>query len=233
MTDRMGIGGNNPPEDEKITQLSTAEEVKLIIAGTVSELKEQAAELLDTCKRVPETISNDDIYDRVVALIAALRETDSTRDEKRKKFKEPYLSAGQIIDSEFKLKDKDGNELAKKLEAEIKNLTAKLSIYDTKKFEEQRQAAEKEAALLAEQASKDGISVPANQVDIKLESRRSEHGGLSTKTVVKEWEVTDESLLPRSVLSIDPKKVQALVDKGAEIPGIKITERIETTVKRK
>lgn len=233
MTERTSIGGNNPPEDQKIAQLSNSEEIKLIIASDVSELSQKAEELLSTCKRVPAVVETDEVYDRVVALIAAIRKVESDKEEKRKKHKEPYLAAERVIDSEFKLKSSEGKEQVKDMDAQIKGLTKRLSDYDTKKFEKQRQEAALEAEKIAEKAREDGIEIPAGEIEVKLESRRSEYGGLSTKSVVKDWEIINPEELPRSVLVPDPKKIQELVDKGANIPGIKVTERIETNVKRK
>ena len=157
---------------------------------------------------------------------------DADREDRRKKIKEPYLKAGQAVDAAFKLLNDEKKERSKLLEAKIKDLTGRLSVFDTAEYQKQQEEAQKEAAALSEQASKDGITIPSAEVQVKLESRKSEHGGTSTRNVVREWTVTDEDALPRSVLMVDPKKVQELVDQGAKIPGIAVTERVETVVKR-
>lgn len=232
MTANTGIGGNNPPEDQRIEMLTPAEDITMLVGKDVKELEERTDALLATFSRVPDKIENDEIYDKVVALVAAIRTADSERDTKRKKLKDPYLKAGKAVDDAFKLPNEEGKERAKLLEAAIKDLTARLSIYDTAKYEAEQAAAKKEAEELATKAKEDGIELNSEGPEVKLESRKSQHGGMSTRTIVRDWEVTDEEKLPRSVLSVDPKKVQALVDKGAKIPGVTVTERVNTVVKR-
>ena len=227
------IGGNNPPDDQRIVMLSPAEEVEKSLAGTIKDLSDRAQALLDTASRVPKDITDDTVYDKVVALVAAFREIEDEREKKRKANKDPYLKASQVVDGAFKLTNDEGQDRSKNMANEIASLTARLSAYDTAKYEEAAKQAVAEAASLSEQASSDGIIIPAGEVDVKLESRKSEYGGLSTKSVVNDWEIEDESKLPRSVLSPDPKKIKALVEKGATIPGVKITKRVETVVKRK
>ena len=233
MAANTGIGGNNPPEEKRIEMLTPAEDIQILVGKDVTELTEQASNLLDTYGRVPDKVESDEIYDKVVALVAAMRQTEADRDEKRKRHKQPYLDAGTAVDKAFNLPDSEGNECRKKLDAAIKNLTDRLSVYDTANYQAEQAQAAKEAEELAEKAKSDGIEIDTSKVEVKLDSRKSEHGGMSTRSVVKEWTVTDEDALPRSVLSVDPKKVQALVDKGAKIPGIEITERVATVVKRK
>ena len=232
MNERTGLGGNNPPDDQRIDMLTPAEDIDSIVSADVKELTKRADELLATCSRVPETIEDQATYDKVVALIAGIRQMDADREDRRKKIKEPYLKAGQAVDAAFKLLNDEKKERSKLLEAKIKDLTGRLSVFDTAEYQKQQEEAQKEAAALSEQASKDGITIPSAEVQVKLESRKSEHGGTSTRNVVREWTVTDEDALPRSVLMVDPKKVQELVDQGAKIPGIAVTERVETVVKR-
>lgn len=232
MTANTGIGGNNPPEDQRIEMLTPAEDIQTLVGKDVKELSEKSAGLLDTYSRVPDKVENDEVYDRVVALIAAIRQVDSDREEKRKSMKAPYLAGGKAVDDAFKLPDEKGADRAKKMEAAIKELTSRLSDYDTLKYQEEQANAQKESDELAAKAKEDGIEMDAGKVEVKLESRKSEHGGMSTRSVIKEWTITDESALPRSVLMPDTKKIQKLVDEGATIPGVKVTERVATVVKR-
>ncbi|WP_298843305.1 hypothetical protein [uncultured Salinicola sp.] len=232
MTANTGIGGNNPPEDQRIQMLTPAEDIELLVGKDVKDLSERSASLLDTYGRVPDKITDDQVYDRVIALVAAIRQVDSDRDEKRKKMKAPYLAGGKAVDDAFKLPDDKGVDRAKKMDAAIKDLTSRLSEYDTIKYQEEQARAQQESDDLAAKAKEDGIEIDAGKVEVKLESRKSEHGGMSTRSVIKEWEITDEASLPRSVLVPDAKKIQKLVDEGAKIPGVKVTERVATVVKR-
>ena len=232
MTANTGIGGNNPPEDQRIQMLTPAEDIQTLVGKDVKELSEKSAELLGTYSRVPDTIDNEGVYDRVVALVAAIRQVDSDRDEKRKEMKAPYLAGGKAVDDAFKLPDDEGTDRAKKMDAAIKDLTYRLSVFDTAKYQEEQAKAQQESDALAAKAKEDGITIDSSKVEVKLESRKSEHGGMSTRSVVKDWEITDEDALPRSVLTVDTKKIQKLVDEGATIPGVKVTERVATVVKR-
>lgn len=240
MTESSQLGGNNPPPDQRLNMLTPAEDIPAIVAQDVKELSATIDGLLATVARAPEKIESDEVYDRVVALIAALRDSDNKREEKRKAVKDPYLKASQAVDAAFKLVESEAEagdgkpkERSKLLDDAVKSLTSRLSAYDTAKFEREEAEARKEREALAADAAKDGITIDPDAVEVKMESRRSEHGGLANRSVVREWEVVDEAALPRSVLSIDPKKVQALVDQDAEIPGIKVTRRVETNVRRK
>lgn len=60
-----------------------------------------------------------------------------------------------------------------------------------------------------------------------------EDGKLSSKTIW-EYEVVDESKIPREFLKLDDKKVKDFIKKGIrEIPGLKITENTQTTMRIK
>lgn len=233
MSDRHNIGGNNPPDEEKLTMLTPVKDIPTIVEKDVTELAKRADELISLCDRIPEKIEDEEVYDKVIAVVAELRKNDSERDDKRTELKSPYLKAGQEIDKQFKLINPETKEdRSKKVQTLIKELTNRLSEYDTKKYNEEREAAAKEAENIASKAREDGIEIPTENPEIKLSSRKSEHGGMSTRSVIIEWEITNEEELPRSVLSPDKKKIQELIDKGATIPGITVKERVSTVVKR-
>lgn len=231
-------GDNNPPEDLP-PQLPSAEELKIIIKNDVEASVGHAVLELDTYSRVPETIENDEIYQRVTTLTTRIKDVIDTADNNRKNHKAPYLKAGKLIDDEFALvltvPDGTVRKLKKELEDATSALKKKLSEYDTKKYNEEQQAAEAERALLAEAAAKDGIEMEATVSNVAIASSvKSAHGGQSVRSLVTEWEIEDESLLPRSVLSVDRAKVEKLIADGAtEIPGIKITKKVKTHVKKK
>jgi len=233
MAVNTALGGNNPPEDQRIEMLTPAKDIQTIVGKDVESLGARASDLLATFGRVPDKVDDDEVYDRVTALVAAMRQLEAERDEKRTAIKKPYLEAGTAVDKAFNLPDGEGQDRRKMIDAAIKDLTGRLSVYDTAKYQEEQALAEKEAKDLADKAAEDGIELDASQVDVKLQGRRSEHGGVTTRSVVREWKVVDEAKVPRSLLCIDAKKVQDLVDQGGKIPGIEITERVATVVKRK
>jgi hypothetical protein len=120
------------------------------------------------------------------------------------------------------------------MDAAFVTLKNRMSVYDTKKYEAEESARRIEQERLAAAAAEDGIEMDSvDAAPIKMGSQKSEYGGTSVRAVVTNWKVIDESLLPRSIMSIDPKKVEQLIASGAkEIPGIKISKKVETSVRR-
>lgn len=227
------IGDNNPPEDERIEALSPADEIEAIVKEDTLPLQAKAKAILDTVSRIPDTITNDDIYGRVVTVAARLREVSSEIDECRKKHKQPYLDAGKKIDDLFKLgAGKDA--LSKRLETSLTDLSARLAERDTAVLGEERARIAEERSALAAALAADGLEMNGEAPDIDLGTFASPTGGLATRTVERRWDVSDPSKLPTSVLSLDPKKVEKLLKSGvSEIPGMTITDHVVTVVKRR
>lgn len=227
------IGDNQPPDDQRIEMLSPAGDIEALVRQDTLPLQAKAKAILETVSRIPATISNDDVYGRVVTVAARLREISSEIDESRKKHKQPYLDAGKKIDDLFKLgTGKDA--LAKKLEASLIDLTSLLAARDTIVLAEERARIAEERAALAAAVAADGMEMKGAAPDVDLGTFASPTGGLATRSVERSWVVSDPQMLPASVLSIDPKKVEQLLKSGvSEIPGITITERVATVVKRR
>lgn len=227
---------NNPPEVLP-EGLPAVAELGIIIKKDVDASVEKAILELDTYSRVPQTIENDEIYQRVTTLTTRIKEVLDGADAKRKEHKDPYLKAGKLIDESFGLvfeaPDEKPRNLKKEMEAARESLKSRLSDYDTRKYLEEQKAIEEERASLSEQAAKDGIVMDATEEVGITATVKSAHGGQSVRKVVTEWEVVDETLLPRSVLSVDPAKVLKLIEGGAkEIPGIKLSKKVDTHVRK-
>lgn len=234
MTDekRTNIGGNNPPEDAKIIALPCAEELEKIYEKAAEEIKNKAQGILNTCKRIPEEIKDDETYEKVVAVIASIRTIDADRDKQRKVAKDPYLKASTEVDRIFKLQT-EKSFLSKDMEKAIKDLTKKLSEFDTLKYQKEKEANLLAAKELEKKAAQDGIDLDIKDAETKLSSVQSKHGGTGVRTVKKTWTVTDESKIPQSLFSLDKTKVDKMIEDGAQtIPGIKITEEVVTSVRR-
>lgn len=229
---------NNPPEALP-PQLSSVADLAIIIKADVDSAVEKAVLELDTYGRVPETIENDEIYQRVTTLATRIKDVMDSADAKRKVHKDPYLKAGKLVDDSFSLvlvgEKGDKRVLKKELEAAHGSLKKRLSDYDTKQYLAEQAAIEEERSRIAAAAAEDGIQMDQTQGEAAIAATvRSAHGGHSVRKVVTEWEVIDEALLPRSVLSIDPAKVEKLIADGAtEIPGIKISKKVDTHVKKR
>lgn len=230
---------NGPPEALP-QQLASAAEIPAMIKADVDAATERAVFQLDTYSRVPDVIENDEIYQRATTLAAKIKEVLDQSEDKRKAHKAPYLDASTLIDESFKLKlpavgDGKPRQLKKELEAAGVSIKNRLSARDTALYLKQQEEEDAERAKLQEQAAADGIEMAPAAADTVIASTvKSAHGGQSVRNVVTEWSVVDEALLPRSVLSIDPAKIQKLIDGGAtEIPGIKLEKKVKTHVKKR
>jgi len=227
------IGDNHPPADQRILTLAPADEIQFLVANDIDRLMADATAILDTVSRIPTTISNTDVYGRVVTVVARLREIGADIDDTRKSHKQPYLDAGKKIDDLFKL-GTPKDVMAKKIEGAVKDLSKRLSEHDTRTLREQQQQIDEERAAFAKALAADGLSISGTAPTAQIGSFTSRTGGMSLREVKRSWKVCDEAAVPPSVMSIDPKKVQALIDAGVrDIPGIQIDEEVVTTVKRR
>jgi hypothetical protein len=227
---------NNPPE--MLPMLPSAKELPAVVRKDLTELSNNAVLSLDTYSRVPDVITSDDIYQRITTLAGQIKDIVDDVTKRKGVHKRPYLDANKYIDDAFKLaleKDGDTRLLSKELDAAMARLKGLLSAYDTRKYLEAQAAAEAEAKALADAAAQDGIQMDPSVVEATLSSTvQSAHGGKSVRSIKTEWSVVDESLLPRSVLSIDPAKVEKMIADGAtSIPGIALNKKVDTYVKRR
>jgi hypothetical protein len=236
--DRVVDRTDNKPPEVLPLQLASKDEIPTMIKGDLQQLTETAVLELDTFSRVPERIESDEIYQRVTTLATRVKGVIDDVELRRGKHKRPYLDATKLIDDIFKLtlpvKDGKDRVLRKELDGAHAALKARLSDFDTRQYLAQQAEIEAERTRLADEAAKDGIQISGEAVAPAIASTvKSAHGGQSVRRVVDEWAVVDETLLPRSVLSVDPAKVQKLLDEGAvEIPGIQISKKVETYVKK-
>lgn len=228
------IGHNS--QDNVIAIMVPAADIPAVTRADVEELTKEAREIVDILGRVPAEIESTDVYERVVGLAARIRTFDADREKRKKAVKDPYNKAATAIENEFKLKADDfGKEviLSKAVEEGLKKLTAMASRYDTQMYEAEQARRAEETQALTESAARDGIAIAAPVGDGKVASSKSTFGGTGVKSVDYEWDVADEALVPRTLLSIDSKKVDAMIAGGAtDIPGLNIRKVIKTTLRR-
>lgn len=154
-------------------------------------------------------------------------------DEKRQEFKRPYLEFERTIDGLFQ-------PFIKTLKAIEASVGDKL----TAVLREERRLAEEAAAKAAEEARKKAIeeakkeglsnaqakdvgaqvaSVIQSNISAAVPSGISTSAGSSKLKEKKDFEVVDQSLVPKGFLMVDRAKVLAAIESGVtEIPGIKI-----------
>lgn len=233
------IGHNLPEGEQSLANLATAGDIPAMAKKEVERLRDSYKEILAIATRAPDKIENDDIYNRFTALVGQVKNAQEDRESTKKALKDPYNKASTAIENEFKLVDPEITEgeasLHKKLEEAFTTLKGRMSVYDTEKYQAEEALRVAEHERLAEAAARDGIELDTSAITpTKMGSQKSEHGGTSIRSLVDTWEVTNESLLPRSVLSIDPAKVAQLIKDGAKtIPGITISKKVDTTVRRR
>lgn len=245
MAERVIESTDNMPPEALPLQLANAAEIPTMIKADIEGLTAEALVELTTYSRVPDDIADDGMYERATTLGTRLKAVVDKIEKRRKVVKQPYLDATTAIDTAFKLiqpaVEAEGHvegsperNLRKELDAAHAGIKGRLSAFDTKKFNEEEKRRQDERDSLAKAAAVDGITIDTQApAPSALGSTRSTHGGSAVRKVVMDWSVVDEGKLPRSVLSVDPVKVQALIDAGAtEIPGIELTRRVETHVKR-
>lgn len=227
-------GDNNPPEP---TSLQTAEELELSLADQIEALRVRAFDLINQFSAAPAIIESDDQYQRYVALAARMNALIGDIEDKRTSVKEPYKVASAKIDGLYKLdsegKGKKRRKLRTEVDAAIKDVKARLSSYDTAAYETALEQRATEFQHLAASLKQDDIELaaqPAN--DDLLYTRKSEYGGMALRSLTVDYEIQDESAIPRELCSPDPKKIKAMIDKGArDIPGISVFESVSTMVR--
>lgn len=241
MNDRVIDKTDNMPPEVLPMQLASVADLPVMMKADIDDLTSKALTELDIYSRVPTEISDEKIYERATTLGTRIKAVIDSIEKRRKAVKQPYLNATTAIDAAFKLVQaadeatlKPERNLRKELDEAHAGIKSRLSVFDTKKFNEEEDRRNKERELLAEAAAKDGIEMDVQApATVQMGSTKSAHGGAAVRKVVIDWEVVNEAEVPRSLLSIDPAKVQAQIDAGAtSIPGLKLTRRVETHVKR-
>jgi hypothetical protein len=246
---RFGIGGNNPP----ISDLLTEEYRKL-----TSDIDAAVA----SASRAPEVIEDDVILGKFGDLTKILIAHSKTADDSRKAEKQPYLDAGRAVDGFF-------SALIGKVDAAKSSLLKRSTAYLQKKEAieraareaEAKKAADEQAAAMAaaERAQDQGdtdtalemlaeasaaettAAVAAAEARAKPADLVRTHGtGGSVSTLKKEWTFTveDRSKIPleqiRPYLAADAvdKAIKAFIKAGnRELAGVRIFEQPKAMVR--
>ncbi len=135
-----GIGGNNPPSDE---QAFLSE-----LAGRHNPLLERLQELTDAAGRVPETVEDAETAGKLADFIKQLTAHEKRADKARTDEKAPYLERGRWVDGFFKTTVVVGIADIKK------TMTGRLTVYQRKEAEKERQRREEEERRQREEAER-------------------------------------------------------------------------------
>lgn len=233
---------NNPPE---AVGLLPAAEIPAGHKERAEALRDKHLATFLTYLRVPAVIEDQDVYSRVTALSVMVKQAFDEIDKARSAAKKPYLDGGKAIDKVYALpveiedaanpesEEKKTVNMLAELNGAHDSLKKRLSAYDTAEYKKAEELRIAEQASVAAAAAADGIVMEVAQTGAgKMQSSRSEHGGLAIKQVEKTFKVVDASKVPASLCSPDPVKIQAAIDAGAsEIAGIEIDVQVKTHVR--
>jgi len=186
-------------------------------------------EVIAAIAAMPDIIIDSD-DDMIIArdLVAPLKALQNRCAAAHKVEKQPYLDGGRQVDVFFKT-------LRVALDAMVAAITEQASQYQAKKLEQARWRAASEArtaAMLDER--------PPEPLKPAAATRVADNGAVAVSGAVRwDFEVVDESALPRELLQPNTAAIKARVaglkatttiDKAAgAIPGIRVLERISTT----
>lgn len=156
--DRLGIGGNNPPDPIEILRGQLAE--------THAPLADRQAAILDMDARLPASCDDEDTAKKLADGVKVCMTFAKNSEAARVAAKEPYLAAERAVDAWFK-------NLASPVERLKGKIAALLTAYQRRIEAEERARREAEAARLrAEAAEADRLRREAQAAARKAEEER-------------------------------------------------------------
>lgn len=138
-TDRLGIGGNNPPDPIALLQEKLQE--------THTDLIDRAGQLAGMADRLPDACEDVDTAQRLADAIKSCAAFQKNSEAARVAAKEPYLAAERAVDGWFK-------KVAEPVNKVKATMTTLLTTYQRKVEAEERRKRE-EAAAEAERIRKE------------------------------------------------------------------------------
>lgn len=220
--DRHGIGGNEPPLEERLA----LDHADLLKRAT------EAAEL------VPETIraiANDEeaeAYTETAAdILKVLDEADGAFEPEKK----PWRDGGKVVDDFFAFR--------KTLKAAADRAKAALNVFQTAKLAAKRKADEAAAALALKEAALFDEPAPIIAPTVVKEAARvvAFSGAKASGSIKWDYRVTDFEKIPHQYLRVNDDAVKAAVAglkargldiKDAILPGFEIFEAVKTSIRR-
>lgn len=219
--DRHGIGGNQPPLDERLELdhadlLKRAAEKEALVPAEIKDIEtdEEAAGYTEAASDIKAVIAEAD-----GAFTAE---------------KAPWLSGGRTVDNFF--------DFRKDLGAAVKRVVEKLNAYQDKKLAAKRKTdaeaaekARKEAALFDEPVPVAAPVVAKEAVRVVTSTGAKASGSLKwlprvvdIEKVPRQYLLVNESLLKSAVAGL---KAQGGKIEDAKIPGVEIYEAIQTSIR--
>jgi hypothetical protein len=131
---------NNPPDDIAILRDNLDLETEA--------LRGRTADLVAAVDRAPPTIDDDEVCAKVADLVKLISACAKVAEDKRVSRKEPFLASGRAVDGYFKTKILDPLDKGKA------TLSARLTTFQRRKAEDERQRREAEARRQRDEAAR-------------------------------------------------------------------------------
>lgn len=159
---------NNPPSDIEILRERLAEEA--------AALTKRRDELLAAVERAPAEVGDDEMAGKVADLIKLITACHKNAESARTARKEPFLESGRAVDGFYK-------RITEPLEKAKRLVETRLTLFQRKKAEAERQRREAEARRQAEEAERQRAAAAeaarkietARDLDVAIEAETSAH----------------------------------------------------------
>ena len=240
--------------DQEVTVESEKEEPKPLVMGSddtewienalsvIEKFNEEpvkalfdrfSAKIADFSK-IAETheVKDKNSMDRAIEMGLQLKGLAGTIEKKRVELKAPYLNFGRVIDGYTKSVISALEKIQDGLKVKIKPVMKRLKDEEAARAKKERE--EYEAALA--ERKKEGAPLPPKMKAPKKQPARTQTE-IGSSGIKKTWvfEVIDINKVPRELMIIDEKRVNAMIKGGKvkKIPGLKIYEKEDVDLRSK
>lgn len=183
-------------------------------------------------------VNNDEDYAKASDYLKEIKTFIKSLEAKKKELVKPFKDSIKNLEAEFKLPISKAETIKLEVESCINSYLVEKEKEERKKAEEKRalelQMLELDREFMEQVPASNEFALNAidkqistlenKEVEVKI-GIKGNHSSLVVRKVL-DYEIIDESLVPRFYLSVDDRKVkQALKDGVTEIPGIRIFQR--------
>lgn len=202
--------------DKEVTQLT----------GEASGLEQKANTLI---------VCDDVSAGEATNLLGFIATAKKKLEEKRKFFVKPLNDQVKKVNDLFKEYNAPLDNADRTLRGKVLSYRQEVQRKQREEEERLRKLAEKEQKRLEKKAEKTGQPAPPPIVIPMIEQApktiQADLGSATTKTVW-DFQIIDESLIPREYLIVDERKIRAVVKAGIrEIPGVRIYQTEQLAVR--
>lgn len=236
---RAVAGDNQPPLAERL-------------AADHADLKKRADEAAELVTEQLRAIESDEEADAYTETAKTIKDVIADADKAFTPEKEPWLTGGRVVDDFFGFR--------KGLKSKVDKVAVAINLWQNKKLAEQRRAEAEaaEAARKAAEADNERLRKEAEAFDEEpppvvqaawvppVQAKEAVRvvtasGAKASGSLKWDYEIVNAAELPRDLLIPNLPAIKARVDamrangtklEGASLPGIRIFERIQTSIRR-